>query len=90
MYMKDLAITHKIFEHNAGLMKDLESAITIDEIRRLERLGYIENAISPKGATWKLSKKGKESRELLVGKATLFDKISDFFYRYILKYRVSL
>lgn len=88
--MKKLAITNDIFRNNSGLMSDLEKAISKEEIHRLERLGYIENAISPKGNSWKLSKKGKDSRDLLLGKHTMWDTISDFFYRYILGFRTSI
>lgn len=68
--MSNLAITNDIFRNSSGLMSELEAAISRGEVRRLERLGYIENAISPKGETWKLSKKGKASRDLLMGKRT--------------------
>lgn len=88
--MSSLAITNNIFRNNSGLMKDLKEAISDNEIRRLERLGYIENAVSPKGETWKLSARGKASRSLLLGKRTLWGRISDFFYRHILNFRVSL
>ena len=50
----------------------------------------IENAVSPKGETWKLSPKGKAARKLLLGKRTVFSCLSDFFYRHILDFRVSL
>lgn len=88
--MKKLAITNDIFRHNSGLMRDLEKAINKEEIRSLERLGYIKNIITPKGESWKLSKKGRDSRDLLLGKHTLWDAISDFFYRYILGFRTSI
>ena len=88
--MSNLAITNDIFRNSSGLMSELEAAISRGEVRRLERLGYIENAISPKGETWKLSKKGKASRDLLMGKRTFGDRISDFFYRKILGFRASI
>ena len=88
--MTNEAIMNPVFNANSGLMCDLEKTITPDEVRRLERLGYIENAISPKGETWKLSRKGRASRDLFLGKQSLFDRLSDFFYRQILGYRVSL
>lgn len=88
--MSNLAITNDIFRNSSGLMSELEAAISRGEVRRLERLGYIENAISAKGETWKLSKKGKASRDLLMGKRTFWDRISDFFYRKILGFRASI
>ena len=49
-----MTITNPALERGYGMLKTLEEQITPAEVRRLERLGYIENAISPKGATWKL------------------------------------
>ncbi len=88
--MSSLAITNDIFRCKSGLMKDLEAAISDKEVHRLEQLGYIENAVSPNGDTWKLSKKGEAARDLLIGKRTFFGKLSDFFYYRILGFRVNL
>lgn len=88
--MSKLAITNNIFRNNSGLMSELKSAISASEVRKLESLGYLENAISPQGETWRLSKKGKESRDLLLGKRSWFDRVSDFFYRHMLGFRASL
>ena len=88
--MKSLAITDSIFNHSSGLLSDLEKRISTDEVRKLERLGYIEYAVSPKGETWKLSKKGQQSRDVLMQKYSLWDRVSDFFYRNVLHYHVSI
>lgn len=88
--MDTIAIKNSAFRSGSGLLCDLENEITPEEVRRLERLGYIENAVSPKGETWKLSPKGKAARKLLLGKRTVFSCLSDFFYRHILDFRVSL
>lgn len=88
--MNKLAIESPIFEHKSGLLCDLEAAISAEEVRRLERLGYIENAVSPKGETWRLSKKGRKARKALVGKVSFRDRISDFFLSNVLHYSVSI
>jgi len=88
--MVSLAITDPIFNQSAGLLSELEKKISPQEVRRLERLGYIENAVSPKGETWKLSKKGRQSRDILMQKYSWKDRITDFFYRHVLHYRVSI
>lgn len=88
--MKKLAIENSIFEHRSGLLRDLENVISPEEVRRLERLGYIENAVSPNGETWRLSKKGRDVRKALVGKVSLGDRISDFFFRNVLHYSASI
>ena len=88
--MVSLAITNPIFRHSSGLLSELEKVISPQEVRCLERLGYIENAVSPKGETWRLSKKGKQSRDILMQKYSWRDRISDFFYRHVLGYQVSI
>lgn len=88
--MSKLAIESSIFKNKSGLLCDLEKAISAEEVHRLERLGYIENAVSPKGETWRLSKKGRKARKALVGKASFRDRISDFFLSNVLHYSVSI
>lgn len=88
--MSKLAIESSIFENKSGLLCDLETAISPEEVRRLERLGYIENAVSPEGETWKLSEKGRNARKALVGKVSFVDRISDFFLSKVLHYSVSI
>ena len=88
--MASLAITDPIFNHSSGLLSELENKISPQEVRRLERLGYIENAVSPNGETWRLSKKGKQSRHILMQKSSWRGRISDFFYRHVLGYQVSI
>lgn len=89
--MDTFAITKPVFRHSSGLLSDLEKTITPQEVRRLERLGYIENAVSPKGETWRLSSKGKSARKsLLQDEHSIWDVLSDFFYNNVLKFRVSI
>lgn len=73
-----------------GLLKDLESALSENEVRDLELLGYIENAISPNGETWKLTKKGKKLRKLLMNRSSLSDFLKDWIYTKILRFNVNL
>lgn len=73
----------------SGLLADLAKSLSEDEVKRLARLGYIEIGISPKGCTWRLSKRGKRMRRNLK-EATFFTKFGDFFYKYILHYNVNL
>lgn len=85
-----MLITNPALGKGCGLLNKLEGALSSQEVRRLERLGYISTSLSPKGETWKLTHKGKVMRKLLSEDKSLFTKISDFFYKRILKYKVYL
>ena len=89
-YMDNRTLENPVFAHSAGLLSELEKEITESEVKKLERLGYLENAISPKGETWRLSKKGKMARKAILNKSSWYDCLSDFFFRHILHYHVSL
>jgi len=86
----NMTITNPALERGYGMLKTLEEQITPAEVRRLERLGYIENAISPKGATWKLSAKGQRMRKNLSRGSSFATRWSDFFFKHVLRYNVSL
>ena len=85
-----MSITNSALERGYGMLETLEREITADEVRRLERLGYIENAISPKGATWRLSAKGKRMRNNLKKGNSFANICSDIFFKHVLRYNVSL
>ena len=88
--MSKMTITSPALEKGYGMLDTLEKQITPQEVRRLERLGYIENAISPEGATWRLTNKGKRMRRNLLKKSSVSSKFSDFFFKRVLHYHVSL
>lgn len=88
--MKSMSIIDPALDKGYGLLETLEKKMSPTEVRRLERLGYIENAISPKGATWRLSDKGKRMRSNLKKESTLATRCSDFFFKRVLRYNVSL
>lgn len=88
--MTNSAIYSDALSKGFGLLKDLEEELTKKEVRNLELLGYIENAISSKGETWKLTRKGVELRKLLCGKNTAVDSIKDWCYKRLFKMNVNL
>ena len=88
--MTMMTIVNPALGKGSGLLANLEKEISTKEVRKLERLGYIENAISPKGVTWKLSAKGKRMRKYMLERRGIRARLSDFFYRHILKFRASL
>ena len=88
--MGKTTITNPALKKGYGMLDTLEEQITPEEVRRLERLGYIENAISPQGPTWKLSANGRRMRKNLEESSTLKTKCSDAFYRDVLHYHVNV
>jgi hypothetical protein len=88
--MSKMSIIDPALDKGYGMLDDLEKSLSSDEVRRLERLGYIENAISPKGATWRLSDKGKRMRKNLKKGTSLSTRLGDFFFKHVLHYNVSL
>lgn len=86
----DNIICNEALSKGCGLLKDLESALSENEVRDLELLGYIENAISSDGETWRLTKKGKKLRKLLMSQGSLNDFIRDWIYTKILRFNVNL
>lgn len=88
--MGKISIVDPALNKGYGMLSVLEKSISPAEVRRLERLGYIENAISPQGATWRLSAKGKRMRKNLMKGTSLAMRCSDFFFKYVLRYNVSL
>lgn len=88
--MYDHIICNDAFSKGHGLLKDLERTLSESEVRDLELLGYIENAISPNGETWMLTKKGRKCRKLLMSRNSLSDCIKDWIYIKVLGLNVNL
>ena len=66
-----------------GYIKELESQLGTEKVRQLEAIGYIENAPSEKGYTFKMTNRAKRIAEGLYKRATLYDLVSDFYYTHI-------
>ena len=75
------------FNSTRGLLKDIENLVDVDE---LLRLGYISISVSPSGETWKLTKSGRSVLKFYTGEPSIYEKISDLFYKYILGFNVSV
>ena len=76
-----------VLSSTKGLLKDIENLVDVDE---LLRLGYISVSVSPNGETWKLTKSGKLALKFYTEKPSIYERISDLFYKYILGFNVSV
>lgn len=88
--MYDNIICSDALSRGYGLLKDLERELSESEVRNLELLGYIENAIASEGETWKLTHKGKKLRNLLAKDKTIVDIVKDWIYTRLLSFNVNL
>lgn len=81
-----LPICNEALSKGSGLVSDL--SMSPSDIEELELQGYIKNAISHKGDTWKLTKKGRKTRAFFLNKRTARMKIGDWICRHILRLNV--
>lgn len=73
-----------IFKAQCGKLSDLEDRFGKREVRQLEAMGFIQNAPSQYGDTWKISSRAQRLAVLRSKPYTLKDRRSDF-YRFKLR-----
>lgn len=83
-----LPICNEALSKGSGLVSEL--SMSKSDIEDLELQGYIKNAISSKGDTWKLTRKGKRTRAFFLNEHSVKMKIADWICRHILRLNVSL
>ena len=83
-----LPICNDALKNGSGLISEL--AMSKDDIESLELQGYIKNAISSNGDTWKLTKKGEKARDFFLTKRSVKMRIVDWICRHILRLHVSI
>lgn len=69
-----------LYEMKNGYIEELESRLGKEKVRQLEAIGYIENAPSKKGYTFKMTERAKRIAEGLYKKRSFLDLVSDFYY----------
>lgn len=79
-----------IYKERKGHLKDLESKLDKRSIGQLEAMGYIENAPSADGGTWKISRRADHMARLKYGKPSLLDKLSDWYYFKVRKVEINI
>ena len=82
-----LPICNTALSKGSGLVSDL--SMSPHDIESLELQGYIMNAMSSKGDTWKLTDKGRKTRAFLLHERSTKEKIADWVCRHILHLRLS-
>lgn len=69
-----------IYKEKSGKLSDLEKKLGKREVRQLEAMGFIQNALSQHGDTWKISNRALRLAELKTKPYTLKERRSDFFH----------
>jgi len=72
------------------MLKDLEEEIGEHTVRQFEAMGYIENAPSRKGDTWRISKRAYRMARLKYGRMSLIEHITDRYFFNVRKVSISL
>lgn len=83
-----LPLCNSTLDRGHGYVRDLE--LTEREVRGLEMQGYIKNAVSPHGDTWKLTERGRKVRNLMLGHRTRQQKIGDWILKNLLRMHVTI
>ncbi len=69
-----------IYRHKCGNISDLNRKFGKTSVRRMEAMGYIVNAPTKDGDTWKISSRAKKLAELRCRDNTLWERFCDWFY----------
>lgn len=70
-----------IYETKDGRLSDLERELGKTTVRQLEAMGFIKNAPSANGDTWKISDRARRLGDISSRPYTRRERIKDF-YRY--------
>lgn len=79
-----------LYKMQNGYIKELEDKVGTEKVRQFEAIGYIENAPSEKGYTFKITPRANHIGNELYGAYSLSDFFSDIYYRYIKRVHFSL
>lgn len=79
-----------IYKDRKGHLKDLEAKLDERSVRQLEAMGYIENAPSADGGTWKISRRADHIARLKYESSSLLDWLTDLYFFKIRKVNLSI
>ncbi|MBR4563664.1 MAG: hypothetical protein IKO26_04350 [Paludibacteraceae bacterium] len=79
-----------LYKHPCGYIKNLEDELGENTVHQLEAIGYIVNAPSEEGYTYRISNKAKQIVSGLSEKRSIRDLLSDMYYRYVKRVHFSV
>ncbi|WP_304205204.1 hypothetical protein [Phocaeicola plebeius] len=74
-----------LYNKKYGYIDELKNELGEDVVRQLEAMGYIENAFDSKADTWRISERAKKRHKCITRESSLGERISDWYYKHILK-----
>lgn len=79
-----------ISERKNGYLSDLERELGERTVRQLEAMGYIENAPSANGDTWKISSRAKHMADLKYKPSNFVERLVDWYYFNVRRIKLSI
>lgn len=79
-----------ISQRKNGYLSELEKELGEQTVRQLEAMGYIENAPSAKGDTWKISSRAKRMADLKYKPSNMIERLVDWYYFNVRRVKLSL
>jgi hypothetical protein len=74
-----------IYNKKYGYIDELESKLGDEVVRQLEAMGYIENAFDSQADTWRISERAVKRHKSITRKSSWGERISDWYYKHILR-----
>ena len=74
-----------IYNEKYGYIVELEKKFGQEVVRQLEAMGYIENAFDRKADTWRISVRAVKRYNSITRKSSWAERISDWYYKHILR-----
>lgn len=78
-----------VYSKKYGYISDLQAAIGENAVRKLELMGYIENAPHPSGRTWKATERCKRYGNARQKRNGLFSAITNKIYAHKLRFSAN-
>ena len=74
-----------LYDKKYGYTDELKNKLGEEVVRQLEAMGYIEIAFVSKADTWRISERAKKRHKCITRESSLGERISDWYYKHILK-----
>lgn len=79
-----------ISQKRNGYLSELEHELGEQTVRQLEAMGYIENAPSANGDTWKITRRARRMAGLKYKSSSMFERLVDYYYFNIRRVKLSI
>ncbi len=88
--MNEKDFLYYIYAHKHGLRADLVEKFDDRMVRQMEATGFIVNAPSDQGITWKVSRMANELATLKYSKLSWKERFTEWYYTHVRKVNLSV